>query len=266
MLAVILSMSFYGCNNKSYNYYIKEGNRVLILKDTTSAISLYSKAIELAPDKAQKAYKNRGACLLALKRYIEAKKDLDNAIKLNENDKDAYSFRYELEEKTSETAAEIEDINKVLTLDSNNILALNTLGAILSESENKEIAIGIFNKIICKDSTYALAHNNLAMILLDNNNLDLAITEYTKAINIDAKQALYYYNRSYAYLVQKKFQLALTDLELANRLEPNDPETLNSLAIAYFGLKKNEDACRSWKKAYDLGYTDAKKNLDKYCK
>ena len=263
---LLILLFLFSCNQKSFTDLTDKGNMALTGRDTVRAISFFSEAIKVAPDKAQIAYKNRGACYLMQGKYSEALSDLDNAIRLNKNDKDAYSFRYELEHKTHQYFAEIKDLNMVLSLDSNDINALNNLGVIYDKQGDKFHAFKLYKKALSNDSNYAMAHNNLGMLLADVDSLDMALVEYGKAINLDTKNADYYYNRSCVYLTRKEAVAALADLNMANSLEPHNPETLNSIAIANFLLKNKDEACKNWRQAYNAGKTEAMESINKYCK
>lgn len=80
---------------------------------------------------------------------------------------------------------------------------------------------------------------------------------------LNKKQAALYSTAGTQSLVQEKYTDALKNLIKANELQPNDPEILNNLGMAYYFKGEEETAIKTLKKAISIGgmISDARVNL-----
>jgi tetratricopeptide (TPR) repeat protein len=86
----------------------------------------------------------------------------------------------------------------------------------------------------------------------DQYNYDVAIKHYSAAIDFDPAKAHAYSKRGECYLNVEAYKDALEDLKKAHELEPNNPITLDRLAIANFHLRQFDDAIAAMEKAISL--------------
>lgn len=117
---------------------------------------------------------------------------------------------------------------------------------------------------------HAEAQNELAFLYWTGNGLQKNVDEAIRLYNLSAKNGYYkaFYNLGCCYLELKDYENAVSNFKVA--IEKNIPESYNNLAVCYehgLGIEKNlETALELFKKSYDLGYVDAKKNYLKLYK
>ncbi|MCX6282974.1 MAG: tetratricopeptide repeat protein, partial [Bacteroidetes bacterium] len=75
-----------------------------------------------------------------------------------------------------------------------------------------------------------------------------------------------YNNIAAAKLMLNDNKGALKDLDKAIELNPSYPDAYNNRGRAKQALGDTEGACKDWNKAFDLGLTEAKNLIIKYCK
>lgn len=98
--------------------------------------------------------------------------------------------------------------------------------------KNYELAINDYNIVIELDSNYIGAYINRGEARKQLGNIEQALDDYNKVIEIDSDFSEAYYNRG----------------------------------MAKYFLGDESGACIDWSKAMELGYKDAKKALEAYCK
>jgi tetratricopeptide (TPR) repeat protein len=112
---------------------------------------------------------------------------------------------------------------------------------------------------------YAENFNNLAFLYSETGRMDEALEYYSKAISILPSEYLFK-RRATCYITQKKYSEALQDYLSALNINPESGETYFNCGVCYFYLNQKDKACDDWKKASSMGYENAAKYLDSYCK
>lgn len=100
-----------------------------------------------------------------------------------------------------------------------------------------------------------------------------ALTEYNDAIKYGKKNGEdypivfdYYASRGICYLWQNQYQKALSDFDYSLKLNAKNGGVYANRGIVLYKLRKYDEACRSWKKAYKMGQKSVKKYIDRNCK
>ncbi|GAB4282918.1 MAG: tetratricopeptide repeat protein [Marinilabiliales bacterium] len=125
----------------------------------------------------------------------------------------------------------IEDFNKAISIDHNNIKAVFNRGNSYYMIGDLNNALNDFNKTIELDSTYAKAYNNRGLVYSRLVNDKMALEDFNKAILLVPDYSEAYYNRG----------------------------------ITYYNTGNLVKACEDWNKAKSLKYLEAENFILKYC-
>ncbi len=102
------------------------------------------------------------------------------------------------------------------------------------------------------DRTLAAIYHNLGNAYSAKDNYYQAIEDYSEAIAFDARHAWAYNNRCWSYGILRRSEEALPDCEEALRLLPDQPEFLDSRALAYWLLGEHDKAQQDLVRAHQL--------------
>ncbi len=177
--------------------------------------------LETLGDRSQKNY------------YYElAKEELQNILKINKSNSQAYMRLAVIEAKENNISKAFDLFNKAITLDSNNQEAYANRGYAYLLTKQYSKAMRDFNKALELNPNDATTYFNMAVLYEQTNNLSKAINYYTKVTELEKNNYLGYFRRALLYLKQNK----------------------------------SDEACNDFNTAYKLGYTEAKNYIDRYCK
>lgn len=180
-------------------------------------LARYSALIKAMPDNAA-AYFERGVILANTKRYREARKDLDAAIRLGPGDPKYYGARG---------------------------YALAALGL----ADN---ALLDFDAAVRLDPGYSDAYNARGNIYGGTGQCGKALPNFARAIALAPGEALYYLNRARCLLLLKKYKAALKDCDKALELDPGFTEAYYRRGYVLIGLGQYDKAIKSFDKALEL--------------
>lgn len=217
-----------------------------------------------------RAFNNRGSAYITKRQFDLAIKDLDQALKLEQNATRFYNRgRAYLQKKEYDRA--IQDLDAAIRLDPNYTSAYNARGTAYASKGDHERGFRDLDYAIKLDSTYALAHYNkgnayrklgqhaLALVSLNRGialdsseagvfsvrgqvyvalkDYDRAIKDYDRALRMEPT-ATRYYGRGVAYLQKGVYEKAVDDFSNALRIKPDEAEIAEMRAIAHLHLKK----------------------------
>jgi len=195
VLIIFLTSNIYAQDSKSTTEelrkdYISKGLAFDNTKDYKKAISLYSKAINLAPrDSASaQAYFNRGCSYVYLEKNSKAIADINKAIKLAATPNDVYHYcRGILYYNKRNYLMAMKDFDRVVELvpEAKASDAYYYLGAIYHKQNNYYQAIDNFNKAIEINPNNADAYNDRGTVYFDVGNFKSAREDWDKAIELD---------------------------------------------------------------------------------
>ena len=174
------------------------GYNKLESRDYDLAIEGINKAIPLY--RYADAYTTRGQAKNALKRYQEAIKDWDDAIRLIPDNFTVYFLRGIVNLKNDNYADTIQDFNKTLELNPDYAEAYRCRGIAKQRKPNPDYtgAIADYTEAIKRNPKDARAYNNRGNVKLNRNDYDGAFADYTEAIKRNPKHAYAYLNRGIA--------------------------------------------------------------------
>jgi tetratricopeptide (TPR) repeat protein len=181
---------FIGLNNvlraDVYNdeaYFLK-GMAYKDLKDTMNALSSFSTASKINPDKPE--YYMQLALLNVNIDIEKAKLYFENAYKA----------------------------------DTNNIEPINSIGFMYQDKKQYKLAKETFRKCIHLDADFARAYYNLGVLLMDEDSIDLAIKQFSFATKFNPTYTDAYLNRGICYETKRDTTAAATDYNQALQFDP----------------------------------------------
>jgi len=201
--------------------YLKRGKCFYKTTSIQSAVSDFTKAIELDPDLAE-AYLERGKVIADLH--------------LSDEDR---------EETVKRAFADFDkaiEINSELQINSGNPNFHYIRGKLHTKRENYPDALKDLDKAIEINQRFADALVLRAEVYRQLRNYEKSIADSTKGINLGKKNIEALETRGRAYADSGKYELAIADYTAALRLKPNDPNLYFYRAFAYGKIGKIREA------------------------
>ncbi len=185
------------------------------------------RAISLAPT-FYKAYYNNGLIYARENKFLEAMKNFDQAIKINNYPK-AIVARGGIYYEVKDFSKAMNDAQTVISIEPNNARAYFLMGNCLN----------------------------------DLNQLDKALESYSKAIEIKSNEPVFFLNRAIVFGKLQHYDNSLNDLEAALRIDPQYAEAYYWKAVVRINLKQSP--CEDLQNAVKFGFEQARGPLNKYC-
>ena len=185
------------------------------------AIELIDDAITITP-KNSSAWKNKGAVLeMCLKDHLGALSCLNESIKLNPYDKEAWNLK---------------------------AIALKEIDSISSNEES----INCSDTAINLDNGYVWAWDTRGMALKNLRKYDESLQAYNKAIDLNPHYAYIWSNKGQVLLLRSKYDDAIQAFDRANHLDPNDPIAWNNKGIALYKKGEYKESLQAYNTAIGL--------------
>ncbi|MHB0994976.1 MAG: tetratricopeptide repeat protein [Elusimicrobiales bacterium] len=193
--------------------------------DDARKLARYGALLKAMPDNAA-AYYERGRLYARMKRYREAKKDLDAAVKLAPG----------------------------------KALYLQARGYTLDMLRLYDNALADYSEAIRLDPRYAKAYNGRGVVYTETEQCGKALADFAKAIEYDPAFTLPHLNSAGCLYSQKRYEAALDHCDKAIALDPGFTEAYYWRGLALTGLKRYDAAVKAMDKALELtpGYTPAR--------
>jgi len=273
--------------------YIKQGQASLKAGDAETAISHFSRAIELDAKSAE-AYVGRGDAYSELAQFEQALPDYIKAIELDPGYARAYAGRCYAYFQLDDHDQAIADCTKAIELDPNDAIVYRNRGLNYFHLDDYDRAIGDFTQAIQLDPDYADAYYWRGHNYYWSGDYDRAIADYSKAIELkfdplgwpynargrvyyalgdydraiaDHTQAielgpdyslfLYYRDRGDAYYGRDDYEQAIADYTQAIEINPNDAYAYYWRGAAYYSQDDYDQAIADYTKAIEISPDDA---------
>ena len=169
--------------------------------------------------------------------YKEALAVLNEAVRLNINDGDAYFNRalayYQLNKKEQA----IQDLTKAITLNNKFIEAYVNRGNIYLELQEYPKAVSDYKKVLSINPKNPLAHNNLGLVYMNLGEYEQATQYFKSAIALEPNYPDAYFNQGILYLELNQKQKAIASLTKAMTLA-KDQENQDIYRAAQEELQK----------------------------
>lgn len=133
------------------------------------------------------------------------------------------------------------------------------------ENEQYDQALYYFNELKKEEPENPHYHSKTAYALYKQGHLKKAIVNYDKAIDLEPDNSQFYFLRSLVFWKQGKVEKTRKDLTKTIRLNPNQHAAYNNLGLYFINQNNTKKACDNFLKAVELGNSNAKINLNKYC-
>ena len=236
---------------KTAQQWFDEGSAFYNQKKYEDALKAYEEAIRLNPQHAN-AYFRKGDTLDELGRSEEAVRMYDEAIRLNPNDANIYYYKGIALQNLKRFDDAVRAYDEAIRLNPSYATAYLNKGNALSDLKKYEEAVRAYEQAIRLNPNYALAYNNKGIALSDLKRFDDAVRAYDEAIRLNPSYATAYYNKGNALRDLKRFDDAVRAYDEAIRLNPSDADAYNNKGIALEDLKKYTDALRAYEEAIRL--------------
>lgn len=214
--------------------------------DILRGISVLDEAVRRNPNKA-KYYFLRATALNTLKNYNAALQDADKYLQFDKDNIDCLILKGLIKISLKKHDESIEDLNRAGLLYSIYTLA------------NKPF-----------ESTFGLSYISslLAMNYDAKEDYDMALKNITQAINSDEGESSYYFLRGNIYMEKEDFKKAIPDFTKSINLGyKNIGRVYFTRSLAYFSINDSTRGCEDLVKAEKFGYKNSKINsLKQFCK
>jgi len=234
---------------------IEDGYRHYKAGNFKIAEASFTLALDRDPQNADAHY-GKGASLLALGDFAEAKQALDKAIEYNYQPLTfAYQTRGAIWLELKEPQQALSDFQEGVRLSPQDAAAYYNRGRAYNALKDYLKAVADFNRAIELDITQSAFYTERANAYVGLGDLELAMADFGRAIQIAPNDGLAYLSRAQAYLHQKEFANAALDLGKVTELEPQNANAYYLLAVALNGTSnKFQEALQAAAQAQVLGY------------
>jgi tetratricopeptide (TPR) repeat protein len=191
------------------------------LGETEKALYDYGRAIRLDPQ-ATLAFLGRGVLLATRKRAFErAIEDFNKVLVLEPDNVQALIRRGDAYSQLGETARALVDIDRAISLAPQSTQAHFFRGLVHSRMNMGVAALADYNAALERSPRNVDALISRAAVYSLDGKLGLAIQDLDAAIAIDKENPYAFFNRGFAYFVQGQYQKAIDNYTSAIALDPN---------------------------------------------
>jgi len=237
-------------NPKKGVYVTKLADAYFGNNQTFKAQETYLKAIEVNPHDAE-VYFKAGQFYLFVKKYEEAKRFLNEALKEDESYPKIYFFIGLAFKETQDTVRAIEFYKKAIQIDAGDYDSYLQLGQIFTNQKNPEALKYLEAAINTKDGVdeawYARGFYYQTM-----GEYDKAILDYQKTITLNPFNAYAYYNAGYIYFMKKNWPLAIKHFELAFKANDEFEKPIYMIGLTHEAQNNNTEAITYYKRSLQL--------------
>jgi protein O-mannosyl-transferase len=225
----------------------------------------YTNAISTNPGSGL-ANLNYGSLLRDEGNWEEALPFIQKGVSLSPDYVDAKVRLAEAYFKLGKYPETVEIANQALAKEPNNLTALQFRGSALGASGHTTEAANDFKVILDADPNNRHAMFNLGIAYKDANQLNQAIETLSKLITAQPDFPNAFYERGFCYGKMGLFPQAKSDMDQSLAYQPAHSASYFFRGRAFEALGNLEAACEDWKKALELGTTDAEIFVREKCK
>jgi len=202
------------------------------LGDTEKALYDYGRAIRLDPG-ATLAFLGRGVLLATRKRaYERAIEDFNKVLVLEPDNVQALIRRGDAFSQLGETGRGLVDLDRAIALAPQSTQAYFYRGLIHARRNETVAALSDYNAALERGPRNVEALTSRAAIFSLEGKLDLAIGDLDAAIAVDKDNQYAFFNRGFARFAQANYQKAIDDYTSAIALDPSFGLAYNNRALA----------------------------------
>lgn len=212
-LAIIDLEKAIALNPKNGAYLTKLADAYFGNNQTYKAKETYLKAHNLNPNDAEVLFKT-GQFFMFVKKYDEAKRFLNEALKKDESYPKIYFILAQAFKETQDTTKAIEYYKRAILIDAGDYDAYLQLGQILTVKNNKEALKYLDGAINTNESIeeawYARGYYHQL-----GGDFEKALHDYQKTILINPNHTQAYYNAGYIYFYKKNWPMAIRHFDMS---------------------------------------------------
>lgn len=203
------------------------------------------------------AENNLGIALVEKGQVDEAIRHYEQSLRIDPNVPETHYNYGNALLRIGRTADAIDATQKALALQGNDPDALVALGNALFTEGGIDSAIDNYLKALALNPDHSSAHYNLANALLHKGDVRKAITHYSKSIELQPNFIEALTNLAWVFATSPDFTLrngykAINLAEKANRLTPENPFSLRTLAAAYAEGGRFDQATATARQALEM--------------
>ena len=189
----------------------------------------------------------------------------EHALSVNENNYIAHNNMGAALQEKGETEKAVEHYREAVRLYPEYSNAHNTLGNILLDKGLPDEAIKHYRAAVRANPVYTKAHYNLGNALLIKGRVDDAINQYRTTLAIDPEHASSYNNLGYALNMTGNYNEAITYLRAALKINPEHADAHYNLGNVLLEQDKAKEAITHYQMAISIypAYINAHNGLGK---
>ncbi|MEO6104018.1 MAG: tetratricopeptide repeat protein [Pseudoxanthomonas sp.] len=202
------------------------------------------------------AYFNRARAYAARQESDEAKADLDQALRINPDNAQAYALRGALHGSKGELEDAIADFDRAISLDPSDIRTMINRGTARERSGEYSRSIEDYDRVIAQAPKEAAAWGGRCWTrAVAGIQLESALADCQRAIELDPADANHLNSRGFVYFRLDRFDLAIRDYNTAIAADPPVASSfyVRGLARARTGDRAGADADLATAVAMDPG-------------
>lgn len=229
-----------------------------------AALADYSQGITLAGGYVQ-LFEARAQTYLLSGRYVEAKEDAEQAIRLDASRAISHFYLGDANRLLGEYSQADFNYDMATKLDKKMAQAPYFRAVCKDSLRDYPNARKYYSAAISKDKLYKDAFVARSRVWQMEEKPKKAVADLGSAIKLSKDDLDLYVRRAFLYLDLLDFQSAIQDFQAVIKKNPEHRVALYGMGIAKYGIGNVNGACADWSHAYDLGEPRAMEKIQQNC-
>jgi tetratricopeptide (TPR) repeat protein len=191
------------------------------------------------------------------RRYEDALKAYNYAIKLDPNYADAYAFRGTIYGYLKRDQMALNDFDRAMKLAPRSAKAYSSRGEFYCDRQEHGKALVDLKHAMVLDPTYDFSYINRSYVYLDRQEYSKALADCEHAIELNPESGRTYYARGRVYIALEEYHKALADCEYAIELDPDLVSAYYGRALVYLKIGEDSTAIDEFSHTIKLDIEDA---------
>ncbi len=235
---------------KNTAYLIKLADAYFGNNQTYKAKETYLKAVDLNPKDAEALFKT-GQFFMFVRKYDEAKRYLNEALKKDESYPKIYFILAQAFKESADTVKAVEYYKRAILIDAGDYDSYLQLGQILTQQNNKE-ALRYLDAAINTNESIEEAWYARGYFYQLDGNFEKALFNYQKTILINPNHTQAYYNAGYIYFSKNNWPMAIRHFELSSKANNEFEKPVYMLGLCKEAENKMDEAEMFFKRCLQL--------------
>ncbi len=193
----------------------------------------------------------------------QALENLNKVIEINSNYEDAYSNQGDMFAEIGELERVLENYNETILINPNSTDAHISRGYIYARLGDYEKALADFDRALSLNPNYEETYIIRAFTFARTGDYEKAFADYDRAISLNPNSVETYVNRGNDYARLGDYKKAIADYDKAISLNPNYAKAYLNRGNAYVDLRELEQALFDFSIAIEIDPVYAKAYLDR---